>query len=79
MRHPMVRRKADGREYGAGDGPVSDVFAKGRAQVVKWFLLAFGHLHDVDSLRWSGSKISQPDGQKYRRQRRLCQTLAAVI
>ena len=61
VRHPMVRGEAGGRDNRAGDSPMGDVFAKSRSQVVERFLLAFGHLDYVDTLRISGSKITQSD------------------
>ena len=64
VRHPMIRREAGSRDNCAGDGPVSDVFPKRRAQVVERFLLAFGHLDYVDSLRRSGRTIRQPEQAK---------------
>lgn len=59
VRHPMVSGEGDSRDDGASDGPMGEVFAKSSSQVVKRFLLAFGHLDYVDSLRRNGSKISQ--------------------
>jgi len=64
VRHPMVRGKTGSRDYGTGDSPVCDVFAKSRSQVVKRFLLTFGHYDYVASLRKNGRIISQPERAK---------------
>ena len=60
----MIRSKTGRGDYGAGDGPMRDVFAKRRAQVVERLLLAFGHWDYVDSLRRSGRTIRQPEQAK---------------